>query len=97
MYLNLPEGYSCVMAPSMVDVATDTMVPVHLFNPHNYPVVIRQDSVVEQVEPVEVVSTISRCENLNEGDNFSAARRVLLRVGPASPCRASLMREGWER
>ena len=79
MHPNLPEGYSYVLAPSMVDAAIDTLVTVHMFNPHSYPVVIRQDSVVGEIEPVEVVSTILRCENANERENFSAARRVLFR------------------
>ena len=66
MYPNLPEGYNCVLAASKMDTAISTMVPVHVFNPHSYPMAIRQDSVVGQVEPVEVVSTILRCKNHNE-------------------------------
>ena len=57
MHTNLPEGYGCVLAPSMVDAAIGTMVPVHVFNPNSYLVVIRQDSVLGQVDPVELVST----------------------------------------
>ena len=52
MHPNPPEVYGCVLAPSMVDGAICTMMPVPLFNPHNYLVVIRQDSVVRQEEPV---------------------------------------------
>ena len=45
---------------------------------------------------MEVVNTISRCENPNERDNFSAARRVLLRDGPALLHWASQMTERQE-
>ena len=65
----------------MVYVANGTVVLVHVFNLHSYQVVIRQHSVVGQVEPVEVVSTISGCESPNDRDNFSEARRILLRDG----------------
>ena len=47
-----------------------------------------------QVEPVEVVSTISKCENSTERDNLSAVRKVLLRDGSALLHRASRMTEG---
>ena len=50
-------GDGCVLAPSIMDAASSTTVPVHLFKPHSYPVFVRQDSVVGQVEPVLVVST----------------------------------------
>ena len=46
MIPNLPEGNSCIMALSMVDVAISTAVPIHVFNLHSYPVVIKQDSMV---------------------------------------------------
>ena len=80
----------------MVDVAISTTVPICVFNPHSYLVVIRQDSMLGQVELVEVVSTISRCENPNERDNFSAARRVLLRERSVLPDKASKVTEGPE-
>ena len=81
MHPNLSQWYSCVLAPLMVDVAIWTTVPVHVFNQHSYLVVIRQDFVVRQIEPVEVVSTISRYDNPSERDNFSAGRWVLLTDG----------------
>ena len=80
----------------MVDVAISTMMLVHVFTLHSYLVVIREDSVVRQVEPVEVVSTIFRDENPNKRDNFSAARSVLLRKSSALPNRASRVTEGLE-
>ena len=46
MYPSLPEGHGCVLAPLMVDVAINIMVPLCMFNPHSYPVVIRQDHVL---------------------------------------------------
>ena len=76
---NLPGEYGCVLTPLVVDVAINTMVSVHVFNQHSYLMVIRQDPTVGQVEPVELVSTILRCENPNERDIFSAARKVQLR------------------
>ena len=81
MHPNLPKGYSCGLAQLMVNVATSTMVPACAFNPCSYSVVIRQDSVVGQVEPVEEVSTLLQYENPNKRDNLSAARRVLLDGG----------------
>ena len=58
--------------------------------------VIRQDSVVGQVEPVEMMSTISRCENPNMRDNIPAARRVLLRERSALPNKVSRVTVGPE-
>ena len=45
LHADLPEGYSCVLAPLTAEMAICTMVPVHAFNLHSYPVVIRQESV----------------------------------------------------
>ena len=80
----------------MVDVVISTMVPAHVFNQNSYPVVIRQDYMLGQVEPVEMVSIILRCENPNEKDNFSAARRMLLRERSALPNKASRVTMGPE-
>ena len=52
MHTNLPEGYGCLLAPRVVNVVNSTTVPVHIFNPHSKPIVIRQDSVVGQAEPL---------------------------------------------
>ena len=49
-----------------------------IFNPHSNSIVIRQGSVVEQVETVKVQQTIAEHENRNEVSNDSAARRVTL-------------------
>ena len=49
MYPNLPKGYGCVLAPTIVDAANSTTVSVYLSNPHSYLVVVRQDSMVGQV------------------------------------------------
>ena len=49
MHPSLPEGYGCLLAPTVVDVANTTTIPVHIFNPHSNPIIIRQDSVVGQV------------------------------------------------
>ena len=40
MHPNLPEGYVCVLAPTIGDAANRTTVPVYLFNPHSYPVLL---------------------------------------------------------
>ena len=79
MHPYLPEGYGCLLAPTVVDAANTTTIPVHIFNPHSNPIVIRQDSVVGQVETVKVQQTIAEHENPNEVGNDSAARRVTLR------------------
>ena len=78
MHPNLPEGYGCLLAPTVVDAANSTTIPVHIFNPHSNPIVIRQDSVVGQVETVKVQQTIAEHENPNEVGNDSAVRRVTL-------------------
>ena len=78
MHPSLPGGYGCLLAPTVVDVANTTTIPVHIFNPHSNPIVIRQDSVVGQVETVKVQQTIAKHENPNEVGNNSAARRVTL-------------------
>ena len=49
---NLAEGYGCLPAPMVVNAANTTTIPVHIFNPYSKPIVIRQDSVVGQMEPV---------------------------------------------
>ena len=49
MHPNLPEGYGHLLAPTVVDVANSTTIPVCIFKPHSNPIVIRQDSVVGQV------------------------------------------------
>ena len=56
--------------------------------------VIRQDSVVGQVEPVKVVSTVFRYEHPKKRDNFSVARRVLLRKRSTLPNEVSRVTEG---
>ena len=35
MHPNLWEGYGCVFAPLMMDLAIGTIVPVHVFNLHS--------------------------------------------------------------
>ena len=59
-------------------MANTTTIPVHIFNPQSNPIVIRQDSVVGQVETVKVQQTIAEHEIPNEVGNDSAARRVTL-------------------
>ena len=78
MHPNLPEGYGCLLAPTVVDAANSFTVPVHIFNPHGNPIVIRQDSVVGQVETVKVQQTIGEHENPNKVGNDSAVRSVAL-------------------
>ena len=78
MYPNLPEGYGCLLAPTVVDVPNSTTIPVCIFNSHSNPIVIRQDSVMGRVETVKVQQTIAEHENPNEVDNDSAVRRVTL-------------------
>ena len=78
MHPSLPGGYGCLLAPTVVDAANTTTIPVCIFNPHSNPIVIRQDSVVGQVETVKVQQTIAKHENPNEVGNNSAARRVTL-------------------
>ena len=56
---NLPGGYGCLLAPTV----NTTAVLVGIFNPHNKPIVIRQDSVVGQVEPVKVEHATAKHEN----------------------------------
>ena len=71
MYPNLPYEYGCVLAPMIVNVANSTTMSVHLSNLHSYPVVVRKDSIVCQMEPLDVANTISRYENAKEKGNFS--------------------------
>ena len=78
MHSNLPEGYGCLLAPTVEDVAKSTTIPMCIFNPHSNPIVIRQDSVVGQVETVKVQQTIAEHENPGEVGNDSAVRRVTL-------------------
>ena len=78
MHPNLPEGYGCILASTIVDASSSTTVPIRIFNPQSYPVVVKQDSVVGQVESVDVVRTVSKCENPNDKGNCSVTRRVLL-------------------
>ena len=78
MHPSLPEGYGCLLAPTVVDVANTMTIPVCIFNPQSNPIVIRQDSVVGQVETVKEQQTIAEHENPNEVGNDSAARRVTL-------------------
>ena len=67
---NLPEGHGCMLDSMIVDVANSTPVPVHIFNPCSYPVIVRQDSVVVHAETMDIVITVSRCENPTEGQLF---------------------------
>ena len=78
MHSSLPGGHGCLLAPIVVDAANSTTVPVCIFNPHSSAIVIKQDSVVGQVETVKVQQTIAKHENPNEVSNNSAARRVTL-------------------
>ena len=78
MHPNLSEGYGCILASTIVDASSSATVPIRIFNPQSYLVVVKQDFVVGQVEPVDVVHTVSKCENPNDKGNCSATRRVLL-------------------
>ena len=78
MHPSLPEGYGCLLAPTVVDATNTTTIPACIFNPQSNPIVIRQDSVVGQAETVKVQQTIPDHENPNEVGNNSAARRVTL-------------------
>ena len=46
----------------VVNAVNATNVPVSTFNSHSKPIVIRQDSVVGQVEPVKVEHAIPKYE-----------------------------------
>ena len=76
---NHPEGYGCLLAPTVVNVTNTTTVPVHIFNPHYKPIAIRQDSEVGWSEPVKVKYAIAKHENPSEIGNDSAVRCVTLR------------------
>ena len=60
MHPNLPEGYGCLLAPTVVHAANTTTVQVYIFNPHSKPIVIRQDSLVGKAEPVMVEHAIAK-------------------------------------
>ena len=79
MHPNLPEGYGYLLAPTVVNAVNTMTIPVHIFNPHSKPIVIRQDSVVGQVKPVKVEHAIAKHEQPSEIDNDSAASLVTLR------------------
>ena len=74
MHPNFPEGYGCLLAPTVVNA-----VPVCISNPNSKHIVIRQDSVVGQVEPVKMEHAIAKHENPSEIGKDSAARHVTLR------------------
>ena len=80
-----------------VDAANSTTVPVCIFNPHCYPVIVRQDSVVGQVKPVDIVSTVLKCKNPGERGNYSVMRRVLLNEKSTLPNKASRVMKGQEK
>ena len=79
MYTNISEGYGCLLAPMVVNAVNTTTVPVWIFKPHHKPIVVRQDSVARQVEPVKVEHAIAKHENPSEIGNNSAARHATLR------------------
>ena len=98
MHPNCPEGYGCMLALMIVDVANSTTVSVHIFNPHSWPVIATQDSVVGQVEPVDIVSTVPKCENpLRKRGNYLAMRRELLNKKSMLPNKASRVMKGQEK
>ena len=72
-----------------------TTVPVCIFNPHSYPVIVRQDSVVGQVEQVDIVSTVSKCENPEV--NYLVMRREPLNEKSTLPHKASRVMKGQEK
>ena len=63
MNSNLPGGYGCLLAPTVVNAVDTTAVQVGIFNPHSKSIVIRQDSVVGQVEPVKVEHATAKHKN----------------------------------
>ena len=97
MHPNLPEGYGCILASTIVDVSSSTTVPIHIFNPQSYRVVVKQDSVAGPVEPVDVVHTVSKCENPNEKHNCSATRRVLLNRESTLPSKTHRVTKGQKK
>ena len=97
MHPNLPEGYGCILASTIIDASSSTTVPISIYNPQSYPVVVKQDSVVGQVEPVDVVRTVSKCENPNEKGNCSATRRVLLNRESTLPSKTRRVMKGQKK
>ena len=79
MHPTLPEGNSCLLAPTVVNAANTTTVHVHIFIPHSKPIVIRQDSLVGHMEPVKVEYAIAKHENPSEIGHDSALTCVTLR------------------
>ena len=94
MHPDLPEGYGCILAPMIVDVANSTAVSVYLFNPHSYLVVVRQDFMMGRLESVDMVSTISRYENPTAKGNFTAIRWLLLKENSVLLNKAGRVKKG---
>ena len=97
---SLPEGYGCLLAPTLVNAANTTTVPVCIINPHSKPVAIKQDSMVGWAEPVKVEYGIAKHENPSEIGNDSTVRHAALRErsepkGKVHPsrCQASVQRQ----
>ena len=61
---NLPKGYGCLLDPTVVNATNTTTVSVCICNAQSKPIVINQNSVVGQVEPVKVEHAITEHENL---------------------------------
>ena len=88
----------------VVNAANTPTVSVHIFNPHSKPIVIRQDSVGWQAEPVKVEHAIAKHENASEIGYDSAVRHVTLRERsepngkvPPSRCQAKFHRQSLAR
>ena len=62
MHPNLPEGYGCLLAQMVVNAANTTAVPVCIFIHHSKAIIIRQDLVVGQAEPVKVEYALAKHE-----------------------------------
>ena len=79
LLVEIPTSQRDMVALMAVNAVSTTTVPVHLFNPHSKLIVIRQDSVVGQLEPVKVEHVIAKYKNPSEIVNDSPVRCVTLR------------------
>ena len=70
----LAEKYSLVMAPSLVDATSRVTVRVRILNPLPSPASIKQDMVIGQCAPVDVLGELLEEEEGGWRDNFASTK-----------------------
>ena len=79
--VSFKEKYPLMLANSLVDINSTPTVKVRVLNPFQKSIHLRQDTIIgsaEEISPDGILQTVLKCENPDDSENFSTARRIKL-------------------